>query len=107
LPRRIVIIGAHAAGVDAASAARKTDRTAEITLITDEKHAGYSRCGLPFVIGGQIPSFNNLIVFPPSYFQMMKLNLKTETKVTKIDTGKKVVATVDKAGKRRRSPTTA
>jgi NADH oxidase (H2O2-forming) len=98
LPKRIVIIGAHAAGVDAASAARKTDRTAEITLITDEKYAGYSRCGLPFVIGGHIPSFSNLIVFPPSYFQMMKLNLKTETKVTKIDTGKKAVITVDKAG---------
>jgi NADH oxidase (H2O2-forming) len=93
-----VIIGAHAAGVDAASAARKTDRTAEITLITDEKYAGYSRCGLPFVIGGHIPSFNNLIVFQPSYFQMMKLNLKTETKVTKIDTGKKTVLTVDKNG---------
>jgi NADH oxidase (H2O2-forming) len=29
---------------------------------------------------------------------MMKLNLKTETKVTKIDTGKKAVVTVDKAG---------
>jgi NADH oxidase (H2O2-forming) len=85
--------------VDAASAARKTDRTAEITLITEEKHAGYSRCGLPFVIGGQIPSFNDLIVFPPSYYQMMKLTLKTETKVTKIDTGKKVVETVDKTGK--------
>jgi NADH oxidase (H2O2-forming) len=99
LPRRIVIIGAHAAGVDAASAARKTDRTAEITLITEEKHAGYSRCGLPFVIGGQIPSFNDLIVFPPSYYQMMKLNLKTETKVTKIDARKKAVETVDKAGK--------
>ncbi|MBX5320825.1 MAG: FAD-dependent oxidoreductase [Candidatus Bathyarchaeota archaeon] len=98
MPKRIVIIGAHAAGVDAASAARKTDRTAEITLITEEKHAGYSRCGLPFVIGGHIPNFNNLIVFPPSYFQMMKLNLKTETKVTKIDTGKKAVLTVDKAG---------
>ncbi|MEM3874920.1 MAG: FAD-dependent oxidoreductase [Candidatus Bathyarchaeia archaeon] len=98
MPRRIVIIGAHAAGVDAASAARKTDRTAEITLITDEKYAGYSRCGLPFVIGGHIPSFSNLIVFPPSYFQMMKLTLKTETKVTKIDTGKKTVLTVDKAG---------
>jgi len=104
LPRRIVIIGAHAAGVDAASAARKTDRTAEITLITDEKYAGYSRCGLPFVIGGQIPSFSNLIVFPPSYFQMMKLNLKTETKVTKIDTSKKAVITVDKAGKTEEIP---
>ncbi|MBS7647503.1 MAG: FAD-dependent oxidoreductase [Candidatus Bathyarchaeia archaeon] len=98
MPRRIVVIGAHAAGVDAASAARKTDRTAEITLITDEKHAGYSRCGLPFVIGGHIQSFSDLIVFPPSYFKMMKLNLKTETKVTKIDTGKKAVLTVDKNG---------
>jgi NADH oxidase (H2O2-forming) len=99
MPRRIVIIGAHAAGVDAASAARKTDRTAEITLITEEKYAGYSRCGLPFVIGGQIPSFQNLIVFPPSYFQIMKLNLKNETKVTAIDAGKKIVETVDKDGK--------
>jgi len=98
LPRLIVVIGAHAAGFYAASAARKTDRTDEISLITDEKYAGYSRCGLPFVIGGHIPSFSNLIVFPPSYFQMMKLNLKTETKVTKIDTGKKTVVTLDKNG---------
>ena len=63
MSNKIVIIGAHAAGVDAASACRKKDRTAEITLITKEKNAGYSRCGLPFVIGGQIPNFENLIVF--------------------------------------------
>jgi len=99
MPRRIVIIGAHAAGVDAAAAARKTDRTAEVTLITEEKNAGYSRCGLPFVIGGQIPSFQNLIVFPPAYFQMMKLNLKTETKVTAINAQNKTIETVDKTGK--------
>jgi NADH oxidase (H2O2-forming) len=99
MPRRIVIIGAHAAGVDAASAARKTDRTADITLITEEKHCGYSRCGLPFVIGGQIPSFPSLIVFSPPYFQMMKLNLKTETKATNIDTTNKTVETTDKNGK--------
>jgi len=99
MPRRIVIIGAHAAGVDAAAAARKTDRTAEVTLITEEKNAGYSRCGLPFVIGGQIPSFQNLIVFPPAYFQMMKLNLKTETKVTAINAQNKTIETMDKTGK--------
>lgn len=99
MPKRIVIIGAHAAGVDAASAARKTDRTAEITLITEEKRCGYSRCGLPFVIGGHIQSFPNLIVFPPPYFQMMKLNLKTETKATNINTTNKTVETTDKNGK--------
>ncbi len=96
--RRIIIVGANAAGVEAASAARKKDRTAEITLITQEKTAGYSRCGLPFVIGGQIPSFKNLIVYPPAYFQMLKLNLKNETKVTAINTKDKTVTAVDKTG---------
>ena len=99
MPKRIVIIGAHAAGVDAASAARKTDRQAEITMITEEKHAGYSRCGLPFVIGGHIPSFNDLIVFSPAFFQMMKISLKTETKATAVNTQNKTVDTTDKDGK--------
>ncbi len=104
MPKRIIIIGAHAAGVDAAAAARKTDRQAEITIITEEKHPGYSRCGLPFVIGGQIPSFKDLIVFPPTYFQMMKISLKTETKATTIDTTKKIVETTGKDGKTETMP---
>jgi NADH oxidase (H2O2-forming) len=99
MPRRIVIIGAHAAAVDAASAARKTDRTAEITLLTAEKHAGYSRCGIPFVIGGHISKFIDLIVFPASYYQMMKLDLRRETTATNVDTKTKIVETIDKTGK--------
>jgi NADH oxidase (H2O2-forming) len=98
MARRIIVIGANAAGVEAASAARKKDRTAEITLITQEKNAGYSRCGLPFVIGGQIPSFKDLTVYSPAYFQMLKLNLKTETKATAINTKEKAVTAVDKVG---------
>jgi len=98
MARRIIVIGANAAGVEAASAARKKDRTAEITLITQEKTAGYSRCGLPFVIGGQIPSFKDLIVYPAAYFQMLKLNLKTETRATAINTKEKTAAVVDKSG---------
>ncbi len=91
MARRVVIIGANAAGVEAASAARKKDRAAEITLITQEKNAGYSRCGLPFVIGGHIANFKDLIVYPPAYFQMLKLNLRTETKATAINTNEKTV----------------
>jgi NADH oxidase (H2O2-forming) len=98
MAKRIIVIGANAAGVEAASAARKKDRTAEITLVTEEKTAGYSRCGLPFVIGGQIPSFKDLIVYPAAYFQMLKLNLKTETKATAINTKEKIVTVVDRSG---------
>jgi len=99
MPRRIVIIGAHAAGVDAASAARKTDRTAEITLITKQKQAGYSPCGIPFVLGRHIPNFDKLVVFSQSYFQMMKLNLMLETTATDIDTKNKTVKIQDKTEK--------
>lgn len=99
MTKHIVIIGANAAGMDAASAARKTDRKAEITLINRQKQAGYSRCGLPFVIGGHIPSFNELVVFPKSYFRMMKLNLMLETTATNIDTERKTVEVEDKTGK--------
>lgn len=96
--RKILIVGANAAGVEAGSAARKKDRTAEITLITQEKNAGYSRCGLPFVIGGKIREFKDLIVYPPAYFQMLKLNLKNETTVTAINTKDKTLTFVDSSG---------
>jgi NADH oxidase (H2O2-forming) len=99
MPRRIVIIGAHAAGVDAASAARRIDRTAEITLVTKQRQAGYSPCAIPFVLGRHIPSFEKLIVFPPSFFRMMKLTLMLETTATKIDTENKTVEIQDKTGK--------
>ncbi len=99
MPKRIVVVGAHAAGIDAASAARKTDRTAAITLVTDEKYPGYSRCGLPFVIGGEIANFEDLIVFPQAYFKMMKLDLRTETRVTTINTKDKAVETLHTSGK--------
>jgi NADH oxidase (H2O2-forming) len=98
MARRILIIGANASGVDAASAARKKDRTAEITLVTQEKTAGYSRCGLPFVIGGHISSFTDLVVYQPAYFQMQKLNLRLETKAIAINTKDKTVAIQTKVG---------
>lgn len=99
MPRKIVIIGAHAAGIDAASAARKTDRTADITLLTTQKRAGYSPCAIPFVIGGHIPSFDDIIAFRPGFFRMMKLNLRLETTATNIDSKAKTVEIKDKTGK--------
>lgn len=98
MAKHIVVIGAHAAGVDAASAARRTDREAEITLITKQKQAGYSPCGIPFVLGRHIPSFDELVVFPHSYFRMMKLNLMLETTATHIDPENRTVRVEDKRG---------
>src|SRR3989304_7654898 len=99
MPQKIVIVGCGAAGVSAASAARKTDRRAEITLLEAERNPAYSRCGIPYVIEGKIPSFESLVIYPPSYYNMMKLDLHTETQVTDIDASANTVKAVSKDGK--------
>ncbi|UCG45382.1 MAG: NAD(P)/FAD-dependent oxidoreductase, partial [Candidatus Bathyarchaeota archaeon] len=95
---KIVIIGANAAGVHAANAARKTDPKAEITLIDEGPYPAYSRCGIPYVLAGEIESFDNLMAFPPSHYRMMKFNLSLETKAKSINPSDMIVMVEDKEG---------
>ncbi|MDH5201400.1 MAG: NAD(P)/FAD-dependent oxidoreductase, partial [Candidatus Bathyarchaeota archaeon] len=97
MSRKIVVIGANSAGVEAAIMARKTDREAEITVVTDESVPTYSRCGLPFVLSGKIPSFEKLIVYPLSLYRIMKFDLRKETRATRIDTEGRAVEVETKA----------
>ena len=53
----IVIIGCAASGGTAAQFARKTDRKIGITIFEKGKYAQYSKCALPYVISGEIPSY--------------------------------------------------
>jgi NADH oxidase (H2O2-forming) len=98
LPRKIVIIGANAAGVHAANATRKTDPKAEITLIEKEPYPAYSRCGIPYVLAGEIPSFDDLTAFPPSHYRMMKFDLRLETKARSINPNDRIVLVENKEG---------
>ncbi len=99
MSKKIVIIGANAAGVHAANAARKTDQTAEITLIDREPHPAYSRCGIPYVLAGEIPRFEDLTAFPPSHYRIMKFDLRLETKARSINHDEKIVLVEDREGK--------
>ncbi|MHA1713619.1 MAG: NAD(P)/FAD-dependent oxidoreductase [Candidatus Ranarchaeia archaeon] len=82
----IVIIGCGSAGVSAAIYARKTLRTAKISLITTESIPEYSRCGLPYGISGEIPNLEDLIVHPVSWYtRLLKADLHLRTSCTNID----------------------
>jgi len=93
---RILIVGGGAAGQSAAAAARKTDRQAEIILVTREKYPTYSRCGLPYVLGKEISAFENLILFPMDYYRSMRMDIRLETEVTELDARSKTAALKDK-----------
>ena len=98
MPRKILIIGANAAGVHAANAARKTDSKAQITLIDKEPYPAYSRCGIPYVLAGEIPSLDDLTAFPPSHYRMMKFDLRLETKARSINPNDRIVLVESKEG---------
>ncbi len=68
-PRRIVIIGAVAAGTSAAAKARRNDEAAEITLYDRDAHISYSGCGLPYYIGGSVPTMEELVPRDAAFFK--------------------------------------
>ncbi len=96
---QIVVIGANAAGVNAAIAARRTSRDADVVLVTEEEDAAYSRCGLPYVLAGEVPRFGNLVMFSPSYFRSMRIELHTKTAVKSVDLHEKTVNVVHEDGR--------
>jgi NADH oxidase (H2O2-forming) len=98
LSEKIVIIGANASGINAANAARKTNGKAEIILVENDKSPAYSRCGIPYVLAKEIPKFNDLIIFPPSHYRLMKFDLRTETKAINVNPNEKSVLLEDKNG---------
>jgi len=83
--KKIVIIGDGASGGTTAQFARKTDRTASITVFEKGAYPHYSKCGLPYAIAGTVPEFLNLIEFSAEYFAREHIELFLGTTVEKID----------------------
>jgi NADH oxidase (H2O2-forming) len=83
--RRIIIIGCGAGGGTSAQFARKTDRTATITIFEKGKYPQYSKCGLPYAIAGTVPSFHDLIEFSEDWFKKEHIDVHLETSVETID----------------------
>jgi len=94
--RRIVIIGCGAGGGTVAQFARKTDRTAAITVFEKGNYTQYSRCGLPYAIAGVVPAFHDLIEFSEDWFKKEHIDVHLKTTVESIDIQhQKVIAIKD------------
>ena len=67
--KRIVIIGAVAAGTSAAAKARRNDESAEIVIYEMDEYISYSGCGLPYYIGGAVAKLDELTPRDPAFFK--------------------------------------
>jgi NADPH-dependent 2,4-dienoyl-CoA reductase/sulfur reductase-like enzyme len=75
MPDRLLVIGGNAAGMTAATWARRESSSLEITVIEKTLEVSYSECGIPYVFGGQIDSLNKLIRYQPQEL-LQKYNIK-------------------------------
>ncbi len=89
--RQIIIIGCGAGGGTAAQFARKTDRTASITVFEKGSYPQYSKCGLPYAIAGTIPHFHDLIEFTEDWFKKERIEIHLGTTVEEINIQQRTV----------------
>jgi NADPH-dependent 2,4-dienoyl-CoA reductase/sulfur reductase-like enzyme len=82
---RLVVIGGVAAGLSAASSARRADPSAEITVFEKGGSISYSACGLPYYVEGRVPSLSDLNVYTPEYFEReRRIAIRTSAEVVSI-----------------------
>jgi NADPH-dependent 2,4-dienoyl-CoA reductase/sulfur reductase-like enzyme len=84
---RLVVIGADAAGMSAASQARKRRDEADLGIVAFERGraTSYSACGIPYWIGGAVDSEADLIARTPEQHRANGIDLRMRTEVVGID----------------------
>ncbi|HUI42946.1 MAG TPA: FAD-dependent oxidoreductase [Terriglobia bacterium] len=66
---RLIVIGGVAAGLSAASEARRRNPSLEIRVYEAGPDISYSACGLPYFVGGQVREAGSLRVHTPEFFR--------------------------------------
>ncbi|GAA1674205.1 FAD-dependent oxidoreductase [Streptomyces yatensis] len=101
--RRMVVIGGDAAGMSAASRARRLKSRSELEILALERgeFTSYSACGIPYWVGGVVDGPDELIARTPETHQGRGIDVRTHTEVVEIDlAGQRVLARdVDPHGK--------
>jgi NADPH-dependent 2,4-dienoyl-CoA reductase/sulfur reductase-like enzyme len=97
--QRLVVIGGGAAGMSAASAARRIDPTCEIVVLEATGHAAYGLCGIPYYLAGLVGRADELLSYPPTYFrERRRIDLRLHTRVLALDPRRQVVHYRDAGG---------
>lgn len=63
--QHIVIVGGNAAGLTAASRARRLNPRLDITVLEKTPHVAYSTCGIPYYVAGDLTA-GDLVSFTPA-----------------------------------------
>jgi len=102
---RIVVVGGVAAGMSAASRAKRFDPNVQVAVFERGGDISYSACGLPYVIGGEVEDFSELISRTPDQMRGRGIDVQLRHEVTGVDPVARTVTVRDRnAGRTRTEP---
>src|SRR6201995_5702205 len=84
---RLVVIGGDAAGMSAASQARRLKGPEELEIVAFERghFTSFSACGIPYWVGGAVPERDDLIARTPKEHRARDIDRRLRTEVTELD----------------------
>ncbi|WP_060882975.1 FAD-dependent oxidoreductase [Streptomyces caniscabiei] len=84
---RLVVVGGDAAGMSAASQARRLKGPDALEIVAFERghFTSFSACGIPYWVGGDVPERDDLIARSPEEHQARGIDLRLRTEVVEID----------------------
>jgi NADPH-dependent 2,4-dienoyl-CoA reductase/sulfur reductase-like enzyme len=101
MSERVVVVGADAAGMSAASQAKRL-RGDDLEVVALERgmHTSYSACGIPYWIGGDVASVDDLIARTPEEHRANGIDLRLGSEATSLDMDRREVEVRDHEGGR-------
>ncbi len=98
MSERLVVIGGDAAGMAAASQARRRRKPDDLEIIAIERgsYTSYSACGVPYWIGGEVDGPDALVARTPEVFERdfaIGVRLRTEATALDLDRSEVVLRT--------------
>jgi NADPH-dependent 2,4-dienoyl-CoA reductase/sulfur reductase-like enzyme len=101
---RLAIVGGDAAGMSAASIARRRDANLEIVAFERGPYTSYSACGIPYYVGGLVEEADRLISRSPDEHRANGIDVRTRCEVVAIDLGDRRLTVRGAAGEETQEP---
>jgi NADPH-dependent 2,4-dienoyl-CoA reductase/sulfur reductase-like enzyme len=96
---RLIVIGGVAAGLSAASEARRRNRRLEIRVYEKGPDISYSNCGLPYYVEGLVPDADHLRIHSPEFFHAERdIDVLTHHEVIEISASRRRVTVLAAGG---------
>lgn len=95
--RRLVVVGGDAAGMSAASQARRRTSAEELEIVAFERgrFTSYAACGIPYWVSGLVEERDALIARTPERFREQGIDVRTRHEVVAVDPDARTVTVRD------------